>query len=275
MKNPKDIGLTLLKHIFLVFYALLALIPFLWVLMSAFKDNTGIFTQPFALPKSFELTNIISVWNAGNINVFFSNSLFVGFITLSLQLLFVSMATYFLVRVARVPLLSNYFLLGLMMPIQAMLIPNFLTIRSLNLMNSLWGVIMVYCATNTAFAIFLLSGYMRSIPHELEEAATIDGAGYVRIFFMIILPVSKPGLATVATFSFLHAWNELLFAMVILTRRAKMTLTQGINFLRGEYVTDYGLLCAGLLFAIIPVVIMYILLQEQVIKGMTAGAVKG
>ena len=103
----------------------------------------------------------------------------------------------------------------------------------------------------------------------------VDGAGFARIFFSILLPVCKPGLATIATFAFLHSWNEFLFASVLLTRDSTMTIAEGIAFLKGEFVTDYGLLCAGLLFSIVPVVIMYVALQEQVVKGMTAGAVKG
>jgi raffinose/stachyose/melibiose transport system permease protein len=255
-------------------YALIALVPFVWVLMSSFKDNTSIFTQPFSPPASIGFDNFIRAWKVGGIGVFFANSLVVSLVTLFVQLLLVSMAAYVLTRVVSIPLIMNYFLLGLMIPVHGLLIPDFLTVRALGLTNSKFGVVIVLVSL-MSFGIFLLSGFMRQIPRELDEAAMIDGAGYLRIFFNVILPVSKPGLATVATFSFLSSWNEFLFSLVILNKKENMTITLGINYLKGQYVTDYGLLCAGLLFVIVPVVIMYVAFQEQVVKGMTAGAVKG
>lgn len=263
------------KHSFLILYALLAIVPFLWVIISAFKDNSAIFTAPFALPVDFNMINFTKAWEEAKIGTYFFNSLLISAASVLLQLLVVSMSTYVMTRMIHSQLLTTLFSLGLMIPIHAMLIPNFISISRMSLINSPLSVILVYSACNISFGIFLLSGFMNTIPHELDEAAMIDGAGYVRTFFSILLPVCKPGLATVATFAFLNSWNEFLFASVLLTRQENMTITQGINYLKGQYVTDYGLLCAGLLFAIIPVVVMYILLQEQVVKGMTAGAVKG
>lgn len=273
--NVKDSAISGLKHLILIIFALAALLPFVWIVLSSFKNNTSIFTKPFELPTTIRLENYVSAWKKGKIGTFFMNSVIVTFGTVILQLLVSAMATYILTRVSKIPALASYFLLGLMIPIQAMLIPDFLIIRGLNLMNSRIGVVIIYCATGISFAIFLLSGFMKDIPWEIQEAAMIDGAGYSKIFFSIILPISKPALATVATFSFLSAWNEFLFATVLLTKQTTMTITLGINYLKGQYTTDYGLLCAGLVIAIVPVVIMYVLLQEQVIKGMTTGAVKG
>jgi raffinose/stachyose/melibiose transport system permease protein len=143
------------------------------------------------------------------------------------------------------------------------------------MINNQIGLIFIYVATGVSFSFFLLSGFLNTIPKEMDESAKIDGAGYVRIFLSILLPVIKPGLATVATFSFLHSWNEFLFGLIMITGERKMTITVGIDTLKGMYTTQYGLLCAGLMFAIVPMVIIYILLQEHVIKGVTAGAVKG
>jgi raffinose/stachyose/melibiose transport system permease protein len=274
VRTLKDSVGMLIKHLVLTAYALTALVPFLWVLISAFKDNTSIFTRPFSLPASFAFDNFIRAWKVGGIGLFFGNSLFISLMTLLLQLFLVSMAAYALSRVFLAPLVMNYFLLGLMIPVHGTLIPDFLIVRSLGLTNSKFGVIIVMVSF-MSFGIFLLSSFMRQIPRELDEAAMIDGAGYIRIFFNVILPVSKPGLATIATFSFLGSWNEFLFSSVILNKKENMTITLGINYLKGQYVTDYGLLCAGLLFTIVPVVIMYLIFQEQVVKGMTAGAIKG
>lgn len=275
MKRVWNYMATTCKHAFLILWGVIAFVPFLWVTISAFKDNQAIFTTPFSLPASWSVENFAEAWEGAKVGVYFVNSIVIAIITMAAQILVVAMATYALTRLMRANRLASFFSIGLMIPIHAMLIPNFLTIRNLGLMNTRTGIILVYMAANISFGVFLLSGFMQGIPRELDEAAMIDGAGYLRVFFSVLLPVCKPGLATVGTFGFLNAWNEFLFASVLLTKQENMTLTEGINYLKGQYVTDYGLLCAGLLFAIVPVVIMYILLQEQVVKGMTAGAVKG
>ena len=267
--------LIIFKHAFLILYALICMVPFIWVVLSSFKDNTEIFTAPFSLPKSFLVDNYVRAWVTGEIGSFFMNSLIISVVSVVLQLLVVSMATYAMTRIMRMSRLMAYFSLGLMVPIQAMLVPNFLLVRQMGLINNLLGVILVYCAINIPFGIMVLSGFMNGVPHELDEAATIDGASHLQIFARVIFPVCKPGLATVATFAFLNSWNEFQFASVVLTKKESMVLTEGINYLKGQYVTDYGLLCAGLMFTIVPIVICYIVLQEQVVKGMTAGAVKG
>lgn len=275
MKKTLSRGATSFKHFFLILYALIACVPFLWIIISSFKNNTTIFTAPFAFPDKWDFTNFKNAWYMASIGEYFFNSLLVSFSVVALQLLIVSMATYALTRLLHSKKLMMLFSFGLMIPAHAVLIPNFLTIKNIGLINSHFGVILLYCAGNIAFGIFLLSSFMESIPRDLDEAAMVDGAGFTSIFFKILLPVCKPGLATIATFAFLHSWNEFLMASVILTKSSKMTIAEGIAFLKGEFVTDYGLLCAGLVFSIVPVIIMYITLQEQVVKGMTAGAVKG
>lgn len=271
----KKIVLGVVRHGILVLYFLICLVPFIWVLLSAFKDNTQIFTAPFALPLQPTFENFIKAWVTGEIGHFFVNSMIVSASSVILQLLVVSMATYGITRVMRLNKIRAYFMIGLMVPIQAMLVPNFLIIRNLGLTNHLLSVILVYCAINIPFGVFVLSGFMDGVPMDLDEAALIDGAGHWQIYFKVIFPVCKPGLATIATFAFLNSWNEFQFASVVLTKKESMVITEGINFLKGQYVTDYGLLCAGLLFTIVPIVIIYVVLQEQVVKGMTAGAVKG
>lgn len=263
------------RHIILIVYSLICLVPFVWVLLSSFKDNTQIFTAPFALPANPTFENFTKAWVTGEIGSFFLNSLIVSAASVVLQLLVVSMATYAVTRVMRMKKVMGYFMIGLMVPIQAMLVPNFLIIRNMGLSNHLLSVILVYCAINIPFGVFVLSGFMEGVPLDLDEAALIDGAGHWKIFLKVIFPVCKPGLATIATFAFLNSWNEFQFASVVLTKKESMVITEGINFLKGQYVTDYGLLCAGLLFTIVPIVIIYVVLQEQVVKGMTAGAVKG
>ncbi|TAH68617.1 MAG: carbohydrate ABC transporter permease [Anaerolineaceae bacterium] len=275
MYKAKKTIFSNIKKLFLIFYALMSILPFLWVLFSAFKDNTAIFAHPFSLPDTLSFDNFSRALGSANIAKYFFNSLAISISTVVLLTIIISMATYVLTRVINAPAIVNYLMMGFMIPIHALLIPNFLIVRNLGLMNNKIGLILIYIAANTSFSYFLMSGYMQGIPKALDEAATIDGAGYFRTYFSIILPVSKAAIATVGTFAFINTWNDLLFALVINTKLETMTITQGINNLRGYYSTDYGLLCAGLFFAVVPVVIMYVFLQEHVVKGMTAGAVKG
>ena len=162
-----------------------------------------------------------------------------------------------------------------MIPVHALLIPSVLIFKRLHLIDHLSGLMIVYTAVNISFAMFIMNGFMEGIPRELDEAATIDGCGRAGIFFHIVFPVAKPGIATVATITFLNCWNDLLLGLVLISTPARKTLSMTISALKGSYVTQYGLLCAGFVISIVPVVFMYLLFQKQVIAGMTAGAVKG
>jgi raffinose/stachyose/melibiose transport system permease protein len=185
------------------------------------------------------------------------------------------MAAYALVRLVPSAILHNYFVLGLVIPIHVILIPTFIIIRQLNLLNSPLALIIIYTASNLPLAVFILVGFIRSIPTALEEAATIDGAGPWTIFVQVVLPLSRPGLAVVATLTFLACWNEYLMALVMMSASEFKTLPQGIASLRGAQTIDYGLQTAGLVISMLPVLIVYIVFQEQFIKGATAGSSVG
>lgn len=271
----KDMFSKFLKYFIAISYAVIALFPFLWMISNSFRNNQEIFSAPFALPKSFRINNYIEAWSTAKIGTYFLNSVIVSFSAVLVLIVFASMASYIIARVKPNNLIYTYFTLGIMIPIHAMLIPTFIMLRKVDLLNNRAGLSIVYMAANMALSIFILVGFMRGIPKEMEEAAEIDGAGIYRTFFSIILPISKPGIATIGTLSFLNAWNDFLYAQVLMVSPAIKTLTQGIQNLKGQYSTDYGLMSAGLVITIIPVVVVYILFQEQVVKGMTAGAVKG
>jgi len=271
----KDTFFLILKYIILVFYAVLALFPFLWVLTNSFRSNNEIFAAPFAIPKSFKISNFTNAWSTANIGTYFVNSVLISVLAVGVMLILASMASYALARLIPSEGLYTYFTLGIMIPIHAMLIPTFMMLRQAHLLNTRPGLAIVYCAANLSLSIFILVGFMKGLPKELEEAALVDGANIFTIFFKIILPISKPGIATVGTLAFLNTWNDFLYAQVLISSPELKTLTQGIANLKGQYGTDYGLMSAGLVITIIPVTIIYILFQEQVVKGMTAGAVKG
>ncbi len=249
--------------------------PFIWVILSSLKTTDEIFTSAFSLPKKLQFINYYNAWFEASISTNFRNSAVVSSISLTMTLLFSSMAAYVLARKWKNQFLFIYFTLGIMIPLQAIVIPSFIIIKNIGLLNSHLGLILVYTVSGISFGIFVLTGFFKTIPYEMEEAAMIDGCSPSGTFFIIILPMAKPAMATVGILSFLQYWNEYLFASVLISKTSYKTLTQGIMALRGPYTTDYGMLTAGLALAIIPLMVVYILLQKQVIEGMTAGAVKG
>ncbi len=263
------------KYVTLFVFAALALYPFVWVVITSFKDNFELYSNPFGLPKIYAWHNYIDAWQIANIGVNFFNSLIITAVVMFIVLLSSAMSSYILARVWKSPVVYLFFAVGIMIPYQALLIPTFILVKNLALMNTRIGLILVYAAVNISLAVFLLVGFMRSIPHEIEEAAVIDGAGPGRVFFHVILPLSQPGLATAGTLTLLGAWNEFVYANVLMSITARKTLTQGIAAMQGQYFTNYGMMAAGLMAAIIPVTIIYIAFQENVIRGMSAGAIKG
>lgn len=264
------------RYLVLVVVAATMLFPILWVAMNAFRDNTQIYGNPFALPHPFVMANFPHALEGIRLAVTLSNSLIYSIVTVSITLVLGSMTAFYLAKFTRGNLLYLYFILGIMIPVQAILIPLFIDIRNMHLINTRLGIVIVYVATNLPIAIFILTGFMRKgVPDELLEAAAIDGAGPLRAFFRLALPISIPGVVTVLTLVFLNIWNEFLFALVILSSPLLKTLNLAVYLLRGEYSSDQGLLAAGSVILIIPAIIIYILFQEQVVRGLTAGAVKG
>lgn len=266
---------AIMKYLFLTIMAVISLYPFIWVLISSFKDNNSIFGDPFGLPERLLTENYREVWEGADVGRNFLNSMFVCLVTLTILIIVTSMGSYILTRVWKNSFLSIYFSLGIMIPIHALLIPSVLIFKKMGLTDNLSALTLMYTATNISFSMFIMNGFFEGIPKEVDEAATIDGCSRAQIFFRVIFPIAKPGIATVATLAFLNCWNDLLLGLVLISSPQKKTLSLAISALKGSYATRYGLLCAGFVISIIPVVIMYLLFQKQVIAGMTAGAVKG
>lgn len=264
-----------IKVLFVLFFAVLSLYPFLWVLLSSLKDNTEIYANPFGLPQFFHPENYADAWQKADVGVGFGNSMLVCVLALAILVVITAMGSFVLTRVHPSKLLSGYFALGLMIPLHALLIPTLILYKNLQLTDKALGLVLIYAAVNVPISIFIISGFMQGVPKELDEAATIDGCGRAGTFFRVMLPVATPGIATVATLSFLNIWNDLLFGLVLISTPAKRTLAVCISVLKGSYATQYGLLCAGLAVSIFPVILMYLLFQKQIVQGMTAGAVKG
>jgi raffinose/stachyose/melibiose transport system permease protein len=166
-------------------------------------------------------------------------------------------------------------MLGLMIPWSASLLPVFLSLRDLHLLDTRVGLSLIFLSFELPFGVFVITGFMKTIPLELEEAAIVDGCGYTRVFFEIIIPLSRAALATIAVLTFLDIWNDYLFALVFLNTQSKFTLSLGLTMLRSERVTYYGYIMAGIVISILPVMVFFLVFQNQVIKGVTAGALKG
>ncbi len=264
-------------YIFLTLVAVLYIAPLLWVFMVSFKTNSEIFTSPFALPESFYIDNFTFAWTAGKLGIATLNSFIVCAVTLILSMLIGSMAAFAIGRL-RFKLAKpcmTFFLLGMMIPVHCVMIPLFTRFAKLGLSNSLTGLIIPYLTFSLPVTIFIMTGFFQSMPNELIESACIDGATIYEIFFKIALPLSKTGLFVTGLMTFVANWNELLLAMVFISDDMKKTLPVSLSKFVGPYNTNYSQMFAAIIIAIIPTIIVYCIFSNQIVDGLTAGAVKG
>ncbi len=258
--------------------ALAVALPFIYMISTSLKGQVYVFEfPPRFIPSHPTLNNFVSAWQSNNFGRYFLNSLLVALVTTVLELLLSSTVAYAFARFEFPGKSVLYYTLlaTLMVPGMMLIIPQFILASRLKLLNSLTGLILVYTAGGTAFNTFLLRGFFEQLPRELEEAALIDGGNYLTVFFRILLPLSTPALATVAIFTFLGAWDEYVWALTTINEPLKRTLPIAIANFHGTHASDWGLVFAGSLIAIVPVLIVFVLLQKYFIKGLTAGAVKG
>lgn len=259
--------------------------PLLWVLGSSFKQDRDIFERPFHLPWNpgdFHTSNYLRVWIEEGFAVYFTSSLLVTGGALLLILSLGSISAYGLSRFTHrlSPTCFWLFLGGLMLPAQLSMIPLFFQFQSWGILNTRLALILTYAATGLPFAIFILTGFFRTLPKALYEAALLDGCGKFQAFLHVMLPLARPGLLTVAIFQFIFIWKEYFFAFMFLSGadgEAVATLPLGLARLAmtSQYQSDYGLLFAGLAIVTVPLLVVYIVLQRYLVKGVTAGAVKG
>ena len=270
--------------VLLLAYALITVFPLFWLLFTSLKPSQDIFLNPLKLPDPNNLAwhNLSNAWTAGHVGDYFGNSVLVTGLSVVLTLWCAATAAYALARFAfpgARPLLF-YFLAGLMVPLQLAVIPLFFELKALHMLGSRLGLVVVYVAINLPFAIFVLTGFFRTLPSSLHESALLDGCGEMRAFWHIMLPLARPGLVTVAIFTFLAVWNEYFLAFMFLSGAGSeqiRTLPLGLAniMIVSQYRTDWGMSFAGLLIITIPTLIIYVLLQRHLTKGITLGAVKG
>lgn len=268
----------LLVQIILIIYAVIQVYPLIWLVLFSLKDNNEIFGGNIAgLPKHFLWQNYATSLMKANAVKYLFNSILVTAAAILLTTVLASMTAYAISRMKW--RLSNAtliaFLLGMMIPIHAALLPLFMVLKHLKLLNSYWALIVPYTAFALPMAIFILSSFMKGIPRELEESAAIDGCSIYIIYYSIIIPLIRPAIATVAIFTYLSSWNELMFAVTFISKEQFKTLTVGIMSMVGNFMTDWGPVGAGLVIATLPTIVIYIFLSEQVQKSLIMGAVKG
>ena len=269
---------TLLSYLILTLWSLLVLYPIWTMLVNSVKPQREIFRDPFGLPDSITWSGYEKVWVEGNFAVYFRNSILVTVASILLILFLGSLASFALAywRSRFSNLIYLFFVAGLMVPIRLGTINIFQTIIALNLNGSLLSLIPVYIAMGLPIAVFVLTAFIRSIPSELVEAARVDGASKWRTYLSLIMPLIRPALATVAIFNLIPIWNDLWFPLIFLRGSDEYrTVTLGVSLLFGQYQTNWTNILSTLSLSAVPLLVLYLLMSKQFIKGLTAGAVKG
>ncbi len=277
-KKKKKIKISdIIIYVFLTIWGLTTVFPFVWIINNSFKPSREVVNSSFSLPISFTWENYLNAFSKLNILEAYKNSLLIsGSVTIGVMVL-ASMMAFALTRYqfrGREAVLS-LIMASLMFPVFSTIIPVFKMMSGFNLINKSLSVILPQIAGNLSFAAVVMIGYMRDLPIEMEEAAYMEGANVRQVFTRIIVPLCKPSLATVAIFCFLWSYNDLFTQLIMIRRRTKYPICALLNEISSKYGTDYGLMAASIAIIIIPVLIVYIFLQKNIIKGLTAGAVKG
>jgi multiple sugar transport system permease protein len=259
-----------------VAYAAALVVPLYYVLVSSFKTNETIFASPLAPPASISFGTYEQAQRLGNLTGALANS---AILTIGAEIVALVLTILAAYGIARIPsristVVEQIFGLGLLIPVFAILVPTYLLAVFSGMLHTRLFLVLFYPATVLPLSVILLAQFMRTIPRELEESAMIDGASRLSILWHIILPLSRPGMATVVILNFLAFWNEYIFAL-ILTSESNRTIQVALAFLRGPRVLDYALLAAGTVITLIPVYLVYGILQRRMQEALVAGSVKG
>ena len=266
----------LILNLFFLFLCGIILLPMLWLIINSFKSNVELFNDSLALPEVWQFSNYVKAWNLGLFD-YFKNSVLVSFISIAAILILSALLTYGLTRfrVKGANFVLFIILGGMALSEQVALVPLYKMLQSLGLYDTYLAVILPYVAFRIPFAVLLMRAYFLSIPKELEEAAIMDGYNSFQIFLKIIVPISKPVFASCAIVNLNFVWNEFLFANVFLERKEIMTIPIGLMTFKGDLKQDYTVMLAGIAIASLPMIIMFLCMQKQFIRGLTSGAVKG
>lgn len=268
---------TLILHAVLIVAALITIFPLVLIALMAFKTNSEIFAGPLTPPAVWRWQQIVKAWNDGHFGQYYLNSLQVAVPTVLMVVAASTLAAYGVVfgRLPGARYVLGVMLLGLIVPLQAVIVPLFHNLGDLGLLNSLWGLSLAQAAVGLPFGIFLMRSFFLSIPKELIEAARLDGATDVTVLRRVVLPLAMAPALTLATLQFMYSWNDFLLPLIILHDPALRTVTLGLFYIQGgTYTLNYAMISAGVLITAVPIMVVFFVLQRQFIAGVTAGAVK-
>jgi len=265
------------KWVIIISFVFYAVFPFLWLVLASLKTNAELLNNPFALPEVFQFKNYSNAIQEAGLGRLIINSLVISTSATFLNILFSSMCAF---AIARHTFWGNNVLFlmitaGILVPLNALIIPYFAITNFLNLYDTRIGLIIVYCAVGLPVSTFILTEFFKSIPKEIEEASYLDGCNFAARYFKIMLPLALPGLATAGTFQFILCWNEFIYAMLLTSSTDIRTIQFGISYFTNQFFSDYVGMFAAVVISIIPSITVFILFQEKVINGLTAGSVKG
>ncbi|MCU1525168.1 MAG: carbohydrate transporter permease [Microbacteriaceae bacterium] len=266
------------SHTVLTIWSLIVVLPLLWTIMSSFKTSSEIFASPFTLPSHWSFDNYVNAWTTAGIGSFLLNTIVVVFGALIVTMLFGSMCAYVLARFQFPGSRAIYYLMlaGLTFPIFLAIVPLFFVLKSIALLNTLPGLILTYAAFALPFTVFFMFSFFKALPNSIAEAAALDGAGEWRTFFQVMLPMARPGLATVAILNFVGLWNQFLLPVALNSDVRNYVLTQGMASFASQagYSVDFGALFAGVVITVVPVLIVYLIFQRQLQGSVSQGTNK-
>lgn len=266
-----------LYYVFMTLIAIATVFPIYFALISSVKNNTEIFTKPFTPTFSPVFENFPRAIEIGNIGSSFFNTIFVTLSAVLICMLAGSMASYILAKFQfkGKNALYGFIIAGMMIPIQTIIIPLAFYLGKLGLFDNYPTLILLFTAFQIPMTVFIITGFMKSFPHEIEEAALIDGSTHLRTFFAMVMPLTAPALASASIFNFINIWNNLLFPLIFIRSPEKQLLALSLQSFFAERGSDYGGVMAAIIISIAPTMVAYVLMQEKVEKGLMAGAVKG
>jgi N-acetylglucosamine transport system permease protein len=276
--SAKERTWDVVSHGLLVVWAVVAVVPLLWALITAFKSDREIFTNPWSLPAEWHFDNFVRAWTTANIGTYFLNSAIVVCSAVVLVMLLGAMVAYVLARY-EFPgrnVIYYAFVTGMTFPIFLALVPLFFVVQNVGMLGTYHGLILVYTAYALPFTVFFLTSFFRTLPGALAEAALLDGCSHAGAFFRIMLPLARPGMISVGILNFLGLWNQFLLPLVLMPDNDRYVLSQGLAVLAANqgYRSDWSALFAGLVIALLPVLAVYVAFQRRIQEGLAVGAMK-
>lgn len=250
------------------------MVPVIWAILSAFKNDTEIFGDPLGLPSTWRWENFRTVWTSGNFSIYFLNSALIAVAVTALTVAVACPAGYVFGKLNVGSRTFYLYLLVMTLPGEAIMVPTFYQLREMSLVDSRAGLALILIAGGVPLAVFITRNFFRDLPDELVESARVDGAGDWRIFRSVMLPLAKPAVLAVGVFSFLGAWNEYQLALLLLFSEDNRTIPLGLVQFQGQHSADSGALFAGIVLAMIPSILVYVVLQRSFTRGLVAGALR-